>query len=96
MKSASDVSALFPRLMNLENPTLLPMAQSRIAVQSAPDWEKKPISPTGGMPGGEGGVQAALGVDDPQAVRADDADAQLTDAEAEGLLQLGPLAAAPP
>ena len=50
IKSASEVSVLFPRLTNLEKPTLFPMAQSRMAVQSAPDWEKKPISPTGGMP----------------------------------------------
>ena len=50
MKSTSEESALFPRLMNLEKPTSLPMAQSRMAVQRAPDWEKNPISPTGGIP----------------------------------------------
>ncbi len=49
MKSISERSALFPRLMNFENPTSLPMAQSMMAIPMAPDWEKKPIVPLGSM-----------------------------------------------
>ena len=49
MKSISERSALFPRLMNLENPTSFPMAQSMIAMPMAPDWEKNPIEPFGSM-----------------------------------------------
>jgi hypothetical protein len=41
-------TALFPRLINLEKPMFSPRAQSRMATQSAPDWEKKPIFPSMG------------------------------------------------
>ena len=48
--SDSEMSALFPRLTNLEKPMFRPMAQSSTAVQSAPDWEKKEMKPFGGVP----------------------------------------------
>src|SRR3972149_1551613 len=50
ISSSSERSALLPREMNLEKPTLFPTAQSRMAVHRAPDWEKKAISPLGGIP----------------------------------------------
>src|SRR3989344_2191817 len=49
-KSISDKSALLPRLINFENPTLTPIAQSSIAVHNAPDCEKNAILPLGGIP----------------------------------------------
>ena len=48
--SDSEMSALFPRLTNLEKPMFRPMAQSSTAVASAPDWEKKEMKPFGGVP----------------------------------------------
>ncbi len=42
---ASEMTALLPRLMNLEKPMFSPSAQSRMAVHSAPDWEKKAMLP---------------------------------------------------
>ncbi len=50
IKSISLRSVLFPRLMNLEKPTLLPMAQSRIAMPKAPDCEKNASLPFGSIP----------------------------------------------
>ncbi len=75
MKSISDRSALFPRLMNFENPTSFPMAQSMMAMPMAPDCEKKPIVPLRQHVRGEGGVHVVRRVDEAQAVRAQDADA---------------------
>ena len=42
------MSILFPILTNLEKPMCWVCAQSRMAVQMAPDWEKKAMSPLGG------------------------------------------------
>ena len=48
--SDSSSTALLPRLMNLEKPMFSPRAQSRMAVHSAPDCEKKAMLPAGGVP----------------------------------------------
>src|SRR3972149_3194593 len=50
IRSSSDMSALFPRITTFENPIPLPIAKSRMAVQRAPDCEKKAIDPGIGVP----------------------------------------------
>src|SRR3972149_2933315 len=50
IRSSSDMSALFPRLTIFENPIPMPIAQSRMAVQRAPDCEKNAIDPGIGVP----------------------------------------------
>jgi len=48
--SDSETSALFPMLTTLEYPMLSPIDRSRMAVQSAPDCERKPMFPFAGVP----------------------------------------------
>ncbi len=50
MISVSEMSVLLPRLTNFEKPIFSPRAQSSIATHRAPDCEKKPIWPSGGIP----------------------------------------------
>jgi hypothetical protein len=51
MKSTSLRSALLPKLMTLPRPSFCSAAQSRMATQSAPDWEMTEIFPGGGTDG---------------------------------------------
>jgi hypothetical protein len=59
MTSDSVRAALLPRLTNFEKPTFSPIAQSRMAVHSAPDCEKKEIAPAGGVPAAKDALRRA-------------------------------------
>ncbi len=75
-----DTSARLPALTKVERPRPRPRTFSRIAVPSAPDWQKNPARPRGGISGAseafsdtsDGGVDdaEAVGADQPQAVGA--------------------------
>ena len=79
-RSLPDTSARLPALTKVDSPSPRPLTFSRIAEPSAPDWQKNPARPRGGITGASeafsetscGGVDhpEAVGTDQPQAVRA--------------------------
>ena len=92
-RSTSERSALLPMLTSLARPKPRPAAWSRIAVHSAPDCEKIEMLAGARHAPGERGVHPVAGVDQPEAVRAEQPHA-LGGAEAGDLrLELGALAA---
>ncbi len=70
-----ETSARLPALTNVESPRPRFLTFSRMAEPRAPDWQKNPARPRGGRTARQGGVErpARVGVDDAQAVRADQA-----------------------
>ncbi len=69
-KSVSSRSALLPMLMSLARPSCRSAAQSRIAVQRAPDCEMTEMPPAPGHVLRERGVHVVVRVDQAEAVRA--------------------------
>ena len=71
--SLPETSARLPALTNVESPRPRLVTFSRIAEPSAPDWQKKPARPRGGMSRRQRGVELdrGVGVDDAQAVGPD-------------------------
>ena len=57
-------------LSSVAIPTLREAAQSRMAEQSAPDWESTEIPPAFGMWLAKDGIQLVVGVDQTQTVGA--------------------------
>ena len=68
-----ETSARLPAQTKVERPSPRRETFSRIATPRAPDWQKKPARPRGGITGDERGVEGVVGggVDDAEAVGAD-------------------------
>ena len=89
-------SAWFPSVAKNEKPSRRARAQSRIAVASAPEWDRKAIPPASGMPGANVALSRREGRIHPRQFGPKDADGLLAEPRPElGLARLAGLAGLP-